>query len=135
MIEVYTDAACSGDPGMSAAGIIIKNNQQIEKHQFPLGIWTNHEAEFHAIIRALELCKDKYPGEIISVRSDSKIAVDTLDNQHTKNEKFLPLLQRSMELEKTFSYVFYKWIPEKQNKNADKLARECLQAVQSPDQP
>lgn len=133
MIEVYTDAACSGDPGMSAAGIIIKKNQQIEKHQFLLGTWTNHEAEFHAIIRALELCKDKYPGEIISIRSDSKIAVDTLDHQHTKNEKFLPLLQRLIELEKTFSYVFYKWIPEKQNKNADKLARECLQKSQSSD--
>lgn len=49
MIEVHTDAACSGDPGLSAAGIVIKADNQIEEHQFFLGTWSNHEAEFLAV--------------------------------------------------------------------------------------
>ncbi|SDO91964.1 ribonuclease HI family protein [Halobacillus aidingensis] len=134
MLEVYTDAACSGEPGPSAAGVVIKQNQKTEEYQFHLGTWTNHEAEFLAIIHALQICKEKYPGEIISIRSDSKIAVDTMDKRYTKNEKFLPLFEKIMNLEENFSYVFYKWIPDKQNKNADRLARECLQTKQNPDQ-
>ncbi|MYL48518.1 reverse transcriptase-like protein [Halobacillus litoralis] len=134
MLEVYTDAACSGDPGASAAGVVIKQNQKTEEYQFYLGTWTNHEAEFLAIIHALQICKEKYSGEIISIRSDSKIAVDTMDKRYTKNEKFLPLFEKIMNLEENFSYVFYKWIPDKQNKNADRLARECLQTKQNPDQ-
>ncbi|MBN9653024.1 ribonuclease HI family protein [Halobacillus sp. GSS1] len=134
MLEVYTDAACSGEPGPSAAGVVIKKNQKTEEHQFYLGNWTNHEAEFLAIIHALQICKEKHPGEIISIRSDSKIAVDTMDKRYTKNEKFLPLFNQIMSLEESFSYVFYKWIPDKQNKNADRLARECLQTKQNPDQ-
>ncbi|WLR46793.1 ribonuclease HI family protein [Halobacillus litoralis] len=134
MLEVYTDAACSGEPGPSAAGVVIKQNQKTEEHQIYLGNWTNHEAEFLAIIHALQICKEKYSGEIISIRSDSKIAVDTMDKRYTKNEKFLPLFERIMNLEENFSYVFYKWIPDKKNKNADRLARECLQTKQNPDQ-
>ncbi|CDQ19554.1 ribonuclease HI family protein [Halobacillus karajensis] len=133
MIEVYTDAACSGDPGPSAAGIIIKKKQMMKEYQFYLGSWTNHEAEFLAMIRALELCQKIYPNEIISIRSDSQIAVDTMDKRYTKNEKFLPLYQQILELEENFSLVFYKWIPDKQNKNADRLARQCLQHKQYPD--
>ncbi|MBN8234629.1 ribonuclease HI family protein [Halobacillus kuroshimensis] len=135
MIEVHTDAACSGDPGLSAAGIVIKTNNQTEEHQFFLGTWTNHEAEFLAVSRALELCRSDYPGEIISIRSDSKIVVDTLDRKYTKNKKFLPLFEHIQELEQSFSFVFYKWIPDKQNRHADKLARECLlKHAQNPDQ-
>lgn len=134
MIEVYTDAACNGDPGLSAAGVIIRKNQKTEEHQLFLGTWTNHEAEFLAIIYALEICERKYSGEIISVRSDSKIAVETMDKQFTKNEKFLPLFQRIQHLERAFTYVFYKWIPDKQNKNADRLARQCLLSGQKPDE-
>ncbi|WP_226579201.1 ribonuclease HI family protein [Halobacillus litoralis] len=135
MIEVYTDAACSGDPGFSAAGIVIKRKQHDEEYEQFLGTWTNHEAEFLAIIYALEICQELHPGEIISIRSDSKAAVDTLDSKYTKNAKFLPLLERIQDLEKAFSYVFYKWIPDKQNKNADRIARKCLQAAQNPDHP
>ncbi|GEN53969.1 ribonuclease HI family protein [Halobacillus faecis] len=134
MLEVYTDAACSGEPGPSAAGVVIKQNQKTEEYQFYLGTWTNHEAEFLAIIHALQVCREKYSGEIISIRSDSKIAVDTMDKRYTKNQKFVPLFEKIMKLEENFSYVFYKWIPDKQNKNADRLARECLQTKQNPDQ-
>ncbi|WP_281975499.1 ribonuclease HI family protein [Halobacillus litoralis] len=134
MIEVYTDAACSGEPGLSAAGIVIKHQQTIHEYQYFLGTWTNHEAEFLAIIRALEICQEQFPGEILSIRSDSKVAVDTMENNFTKNVKFSPLFQRIQLLQQAFPYVFYKWIPDKQNKNADRLARKCLQNTQNPDQ-
>ncbi|MBH0229522.1 ribonuclease HI family protein [Halobacillus yeomjeoni] len=127
MIEVYTDAAASGDPGRSGAGIVIKRGKQMEEYSFFLGVYSNHEAEFLSVIKALELCRERYPGEILSIRTDAKIVVDTIDKNFTKNEKFIPLFEKIIELQKDFSYVFFKWIPDKQNKNADRLARQALQ--------
>ncbi|MFB4475746.1 ribonuclease HI family protein, partial [Oceanobacillus caeni] len=84
-------------------------------------------AEFYAVIKALEICKNEFPGEILSFRSDSQIVVNTIDRDYTKNKTFLPLLEKVRELSTHFAYVFIKWIPEKQNGNADRLARKAIQ--------
>ncbi|KHE66803.1 ribonuclease HI family protein, partial [Halobacillus sp. BBL2006] len=115
MIEVYTDAAASGDPGPSAAGVIIKQGQVIKEYTFDLGEKTNHEAEFLAVVKALEVCLDLYPEEIISIRSDAKIVVDTMEKNFTKNDQFRPIFDEILRLQEEFPYVFYKWIPEKNN--------------------
>lgn len=126
LIEVYTDGASSGNPGPSGVGIVIKNNNQMYEFAFPLEDLSNHEAEFYAVLKALELCKEKFPGEILSFRSDSKVVVDTIEKNYTKNKIFLPLLEQIQELAKDFPYFFIKWIPQKQNFNADRLAKEAI---------
>ncbi|MFQ3543045.1 ribonuclease HI family protein [Halobacillus rhizosphaerae] len=126
MIEVYTDGAASGNPGPSAAGVYIKLGNNHWEHRFYLGDLSNHEAEFWAVIHGLEICKRDFPGEIISIRSDSRVVVDTIEKEFTKNVKYLPLLSKIQELKQSFPYVFIKWIPEKHNKNADRIARAAL---------
>ncbi|WP_249871270.1 RNase H family protein [Oceanobacillus saliphilus] len=127
MIEVYTDGAAQGNPGLSGAGIYIKAQGKSYEYSFPLGTLTNHEAEFHAIIKALEICQEFFPNEILSFRSDSKVAVDVIEKAFTKNKLFLPLLERIQEKANEFPYFFIKWIPEKQNNHADLLARKAVQ--------
>ena len=126
VIEVYTDGASSGNPGKSGAGVFIKANGKVYEYSIPLGVLSNHEAEFHAVIKALEICKTSFPGEILSFRSDSQIVVHTIEKDYTKNQTFLPLLEEIREYSKEFSYFFIKWIPEKQNQHADRLARKAL---------
>ena len=127
MIEVYTDGAASGNPGISGAGIYIKANGKQLEFSLPLGQMTNHEAEFHAVVKALEICQREFPNEILSFRSDSQTVVQVVDNDHTKNKTFLPLLEEIRKKVAKFPYFFIKWIPEKENKNADKLARKAIQ--------
>ncbi len=127
MIEIYIDGASIGNPGLSGAGVFIKGNNQSFEYAFPLGIMSNHEAEFHAVLKALEVCKKLFPGEILSLRSDSKVVVDVLENNFTKNKTFLPFLETFREEVTHFPHVFIKWIPEKQNNHADLLARNALQ--------
>lgn len=127
MIEVYTDAASRGNPGESGVGIVIKKEKRYEEYSFSVGVLTNHEAEFHAVIKALEICMEKYPNEVLSFRTDSKVVVDTIEKNHTKNKKFQPLLEEIRNLSHTFPLFFIKWIPEKDNKNADRLARKSIQ--------
>jgi ribonuclease HI len=126
LIEVYTDGASKGNPGLSGAGIYIKARGKTFEYSFPLGTLSNHEAEFMAVIKALEVCIDSFPGEILSFRSDSQVVVDVVDNDYTKNKTFLPLLEKIREGASKFPYFFIKWIPEKQNKHADQLARKAI---------
>lgn len=127
MIEVYTDGASSGDPGISGAGIYIKSDGQAYEYSIPLGKTSNHEAEFQAILKALEVCVKQFPDEILSFRSDSKLAVDTIEKDFTKNERFQPFLTNIRYTANLFPYFFIKWIPDKQNSHADRLARKAIQ--------
>lgn len=127
MIRVFTDAATIGNPGKSGVGIFIKADGEFYNYSIPLdGTFSNHEAEFYAVIKALEVCQQKFPGEILSFHSDSKIVVDTIIKNHTKNKQFLPLLEQIQKQTIHFTYFFIKWIPEKNNKHADQLAKQAI---------
>ncbi|GIN91981.1 ribonuclease H [Siminovitchia terrae] len=125
MIEVYIDGASAGNPGPSGLGIFIKNNGHVEKHSIPLGSLTNHEAEFWALIKAMEICRDQ-SYSIISVRSDSSLVVDAVENEFVRNKKYTPLLETVLRLSKSFDLFFIKWIPSKENKKADELAKKAI---------
>ncbi|MGN8647024.1 ribonuclease HI family protein [Gracilibacillus sp. HCP3S3_G5_1] len=127
MIEVYTDGASQGNPGPSAIGIYIKSGrEQIEEYQF-IGEYSNHEAEFIAVIKALEICKERFPNDIISCRSDAKVVVDAIEKKYVKKAIFHTYLNQINQLSSSFPHFFIKWIPEKQNQHADELARKALQ--------
>lgn len=126
VIEIYTDAATKGNPGVSYSGVYIKNNQDKVYRTSYLGTLSNHEAEFASACFALGICKDLYPGEIISLRTDSKIVVETFETGRCKNKDFQPYHEQLLRLAEQFSFVFMKWIPEKENKTADRLAKKAL---------
>lgn len=132
MIEVYTDGATQGNPGLSGAGIYIKEQGHVAEYTIPLGTLSTHEAEFQAVIQALKICQQAYPGEIISCRSDSKIVVDTIEKNHTKNKTYLPLLKQINELGSMFPYFFIKWISNQNNRQADRLAKEAIHLNETP---
>ncbi len=127
MIEVYTDGASVGNPGISGTGIYIKANNNTYEFSIPLGHMSNHEAEFYAVIHALKICKERFPEEILSFRTDSKVVVNLVEKNFTKNKIFRPLLEQIHTETSHFPLFFIKWIPAKDNIHADRLAKEALQ--------
>lgn len=127
MIEVYIDGASAGNPGLSGAGIFIKGNGTAEKISIPLGLMSNHEAEYHAFIKALEICLEKgYTHSIVSFRTDSELVNKAVEKEFAKNKQYAPLLEKALHLTKQFDLFFLKWIPSKENKTADELARLAI---------
>ncbi|WP_102692429.1 ribonuclease HI family protein [Rummeliibacillus pycnus] len=126
MLEVYIDAASAGNPGPSAIGIFIKGEGHQLKFSEPIGITNNHAAEFVALIRGLQEAA-KLSTDIISVRSDSKIVVTSIEKEFVKSEEYKPYLDTALKLIKQFNLFFIKWIPDSQNKAADALARQGIQ--------
>ena len=127
MIEIYIDGASAGNPGPSGAGIFIKGNGTTEKYSIPLGMMSNHEAEYHAFIKALEICLEKgFSHSVVSFRTDSELVNKAVEKEFAKNKLYAPLLDKALTLSKQFDLFFMKWIPSVENKVADELARLAI---------
>ena len=120
------DGASRGNPGLSAIGIIIKQNEKILiEHSEFLGIRTNNQAEYEALKRALEICNE-LDKEII-VFSDSELLVNQRNNKYKIRNQNLKMISRDISnLEKNFEKVLYRRIPREKNYRADKLANKAL---------
>jgi ribonuclease HI len=126
LIEVYIDGASAGNPGPSGAGIFIKNNGLVERYSIPLGEMENHEAEYHALIKALAICVEK-GYHSVSFRTDSQAINAAMEKEFAKNKKYAVLLEEALRYSKQIPLFFIKWIPSSENKAADELARRAIQ--------
>lgn len=126
LIKVYIDGASAGDPGPSGAGIFINNYGHVERYSIPLGIMSNHEAEYIALVKALEICKTN-GYQMISLRTDSQLVDRAVEKRYVKKEKFKMWLDQALLLMDQFELCFLKWIPSRQNSAADELARKAIQ--------
>ncbi|WP_066174014.1 reverse transcriptase-like protein [Bacillus marinisedimentorum] len=124
MIEVYVDGASRGDSGMAGAGIFIKNGSEVEQHSVPLGILSNHEAEYAALLKGLDICLQK-GYTVVSFRTDSQLVERAVENRYVKNPVYVPLLEKALEQIDKFDLFFLKWVPAKENR-ADQLAKQAI---------
>ena len=74
-LEIWTDGACSGNPGPGGYGIIFKCNGQTKARSGGFGLTTNNRMEIMAAIVALETLKEKTQTVIYS---DSQYLVDAM---------------------------------------------------------
>ncbi|MGM9923645.1 MAG: reverse transcriptase-like protein [Bacillus sp. (in: firmicutes)] len=125
MLQVYIDGASAGNPGLSGAGIFIVEEGTVERHSIPLGMMDNHEAEYWALIKALEICCRKQ-AQTVSFRTDSQAIWSAMEKEFAKNKKYSPLLEQAVALSKNIPLFFIKWIPSSENKSADELARKAI---------
>lgn len=131
MIRVKTDAAVNGNPGKVGIGIEIlyKKQQFLFKENSEL-LMDNHQAELWAIYRALIILQEKeWDQEMIFLNSDSKFAMMAIEKNYTKQITYQDILKRVQEERKKFPQLFLEWIPEKENRGADQLARQALQQI------
>ena len=78
MIKIYTDGACSGNPGIGGWGVVISENNKDDV--FLNGgddNTTNNRMELQAAIEALKFFKDK---EDITLVTDSKYVKDGIQS-------------------------------------------------------
>lgn len=127
MIEVYIDGASAGNPGPSGAGIFIKANGEVFTYSIPLGLMSNHEAEYQAFIKGLEICHEK-GFKTVSFRTDSELVDRAVEKEFVRNPIYKPLLEKALTLSGQFDLFFIKWIPSSLNKMADELARKAIRA-------
>ncbi|EUJ19579.1 ribonuclease HI family protein [Listeria aquatica] len=125
-MDVFVDGASSGNPGLSGAGIVLVADNLHEQKAIFLGTVTNHEAEFLAVKRGLELALTFKP-TLVRLYSDSKIVVSSIEKQYAKNSLFRPHLDEILKLSEQIPLFFINYRHVSQNKKADELARQAIQ--------
>ena len=131
MIRVRTDAAVNGNPGRVGIGIeILYQKQQFLFKENSELLMDNHQAELWAIYRALLILQEKeWHQEMIFLNSDSKFAMMAIEKNYTKQVAYQEILKKVQEERKKIPQLFLEWIPEKENRGADQLARQALQQI------
>lgn len=125
MLKVFTDAATKDQ--LSGGGIVIIGDGLYQQISIPIPATDNHTAEMAVIIDTLVYLIDHdLHQQSILLYSDSKTAIQLFDKGRTKNPEFQDYLQRFNRLAAKFELLVLQWIPEKQNKGADHLARQGL---------
>jgi len=128
MLKIYVDAATKGNPGLSGAGFQLISDNLYEQLSYPLPIMSNHEAEFAVFELALRYVIDhNHHQQSAFIFTDSQVVAEMVEQGQTKNQLFAPYLKRITELLQAFPLIIIQWIPEKENRGADNLARQGLQ--------
>lgn len=135
--SVFVDGASRRNPGKSGAGIFIqKDGQTVVSEGFYLGIKTNNQAEYLALLLALYFIS-KYASEtdIIRIASDSELMVKQLNGIYRiKNEGLAPLFRLAQTYFTTYPIEMLHVLRDS-NKRADALANKGVDSQkQVPDE-
>ena len=127
-IFIHTDGAARGNPGPAAIGAVIKdsNNTTVGTISQYIGRATNNQAEYRAVISALEKAVAIGAAEVI-LYSDSELVVRQLEGKYrVKNVALRELYQEAGKQLSKFSRVSFVAIPREKNQEADALANQAL---------
>lgn len=125
---VYTDGGARGNPGPAAIGVVMPGKEYGEY----IGLRTNNQAEYEAVIFALKKIKQligkKRAEDLeVEVRMDSELVVSQLNGKYKILEPELqPLFLAVWNLKLDFKKVEFVYVPREQNRKADRLVNSVL---------
>ncbi|MHA1322287.1 MAG: ribonuclease HI family protein [Candidatus Helarchaeota archaeon] len=126
---MFVDGASRGNPGPSGIGIVIQDHagNKLKEYSAFLGRnLTNNQAEYVAVLKALELAKT-LGDKVILIYSDSELIVKQLKGIYrVQNELLGKMYKKIKDLEKFFAKIDYLHIRREKNQEADRLANQAI---------
>ena len=131
-ILIYSDGGSRGNPGPSAAGFVMLNNDSvIDQGGEYIGITTNNQAEYHGVRLGLERALERGI-KTLEFRIDSMLVVNQLNGLYKiKNRELWPINERIQSLVAQFNNVKFHHVPRELNKMADALVNKLLDEHES----
>ncbi|MFI1526953.1 bifunctional RNase H/acid phosphatase [Streptomyces griseus] len=134
-VVVEADGGSRGNPGPAGYGAVVidpATGEPLAEAAEYIGVATNNVAEYRGLIAGLTAAKALFPdaGDAlrVHVRMDSKLVVEQMSGRwKIKHPDMKPLAARAAAVLPPSS-VTYEWIPRAQNKHADRLANEAMDA-------
>ncbi len=127
---IYIDGAARGNPGASGIGIVIKDQagKKIREFYKYIGEVTNNIAEYTALVYSLQEALMLGIKDIV-INSDSELLVKQLNGEYkVKNEGLRTHYEQFLHLKAGFNTIVVNQISREQNKDADKLANQAIDA-------
>jgi ribonuclease HI len=140
-VDIWTDGACSGNPGPGGWGAVLRYGETEKELSGGEAATTNNRMELMAAIQALEALKGRVT---VTLHTDSKYVMDgvtkwihgwkkngwkTADKKPVKNDDLWKRLDTARERHD----VSWKWVKghadDVMNNRADELARNAIEGV------
>lgn len=131
-IKIYFDGGSRGNPGPSATGIVVydQDDKKIEEVSEHIGKQTNNLAEYKALQKSLEVA-DKYKVDKIILLTDSKLVHNQVKKiWKIKDENLLRLYIDITKKLGKYSTVDLRLVPREENKEADRLVNQALDKME-----
>src|SRR3989344_7696627 len=130
---IHTDGGSRGNPGPAAIGVVIEGSD-IGKKEYgeSIGVTTNNEAEYQAVIFGLKKLKQLVGGPVAKKSSvvfymDSELLVKQFNHEYkVKEENIQKLFLEVHNLRLDFGKIEFRHILRGKNTNADELVNQAL---------
>ncbi|MFH8768409.1 bifunctional RNase H/acid phosphatase [Streptomyces sp. NPDC017958] len=128
---VEADGGSRGNPGPAGYGSVVidaATGEALAEVAEYIGIATNNVAEYRGLLAGLRAAHALDPTARIHVRMDSKLVIEQMSGRwKIKHPSMKPLAAEAGQVFPA-DRITYEWIPREQNKYADRLANEAMDA-------
>lgn len=130
--DIYTDGACSGNPGCGGLGVVVRQDGRVVRElSISLEQTTNNLAEYTAVIYALQEALILRADTVV-VHTDSELLYRQVKGEYkVKNAAIKPLFEQIKHLARGFKGLTFKHVPRENNREADRLAKEAIKKEQA----
>ena len=135
---VHTDGGSRGNPGPAAIGVVFADatGNIVKRYSKTLGERTNNEAEYEAVLFALQKVralfgKEKIRLMEIEVRMDSELVARQFNTEYkVEEERLWPFFMKIWNTRLDFGRLTFRHVPREKNREADRLVNEALDQEQ-----
>lgn len=128
-LRIHIDGGSRGNPGPAAAAAVIfdaDSGRLLHEAGYFLGRTTNNVAEYHGLLRALELARE-FKADEIEIFSDSELMVRQINGQYkVKSPDLQPLFAQARQLLDRVGSWRMDHVYRERNARADELANRAL---------
>ncbi|SMQ15923.1 probable phosphoglycerate mutase [Streptomyces sp. Ag82_O1-12] len=128
---VEADGGSRGNPGPAGYGAVVSDavtGETLRETAEYIGVATNNVAEYRGLLAGLRAARELDPDATVHVRMDSKLVIEQMSGRwKIKHPDMKPLAAQAARVFPP-GRVTYEWMPRAQNKHADRLANEAMDA-------
>lgn len=129
-LTIYADGGARGNPGPAGSGAVLKDEdgELVAEVSEYIGETTNNQAEYKAIIFALQKAKELRADDL-DVFLDSELAVKQLNGEYkVKNAEIAKRFLEIHNLLPSFKSVRFRHVYRAKNAEADALVNKAIDA-------
>ena len=129
-VVVYVDGGSRGNPGPAGIGAVITDEEgtELARANDFIGVATNNEAEYRAVLLGLERALELGAREVELVNDSQLVARQITGEYRVKKAELKPLHGQALAALRRFERWTVRSVPREENERADGLVNDALDA-------
>ena len=129
-VVVHVDGGARGNPGPAGVGVVVtgEHGEELARANDFIGVATNNEAEYHALLLGLARASQLGAREVEVVNDSQLVARQITGEYRVKKADLKPLHAQALAALRGFERWHVRSVPREQNEIADGLVNAAIDA-------